>query len=82
MSLSSHSPPISPSTSDLSPTHSPASARVLASEGETTAGLDGTELERSSLPQVCATFLLFTRRLSYENIADHCINLFVMAHTL
>lgn len=56
MSLSSHSPPISPSTSDLSPTHSPASARVLASEGETTAGLDGTELERSSLPQVCATF--------------------------
>lgn len=52
MSLSSHSPPISPSTSDRSPTHSPGTARVVATEGESTAGLDGTELERSSLPQV------------------------------
>ena len=52
MSLSSHSPPISPSTSDRSPTQSPATARVVATEGESTAVLDGTELERSSLPQV------------------------------
>ena len=57
LSLSSHSPPISPSTSDRSPTLSPATARVVASEGENTAGLDGTELERSLLLQV--SFLLF-----------------------
>ncbi|XP_020619901.1 protein KIBRA-like [Orbicella faveolata] len=48
---STHSPPISPSTSDRSATHSPATARIVASEGESTAGLDGTDLERSSLPQ-------------------------------
>ena len=52
MSLSSHSPPISPSTSDRSPTQSPATAPVVATEGESTAVLDGTELERSSLTQV------------------------------
>ena len=52
VSLSSHSPPISPSTSDRSPTQSPATAPVVATEGESTAVLDGTELERSSLTQV------------------------------
>ena len=52
MSLSSHSPPISPSTSDRSPTQSPATTRVVATEGESTAVLDGTEIERSSLTQV------------------------------
>lgn len=54
---STHSPPISPSTSDRSATHSPATARIVASEGESTAGLDGTDLERSSLPQVCVILL-------------------------
>ncbi|KAL9972219.1 hypothetical protein ACROYT_G018483 [Oculina patagonica] len=48
---SSHSPPISPSTSDRSPTHTPATARIVATEGESTACLDGTEMDRSSLPQ-------------------------------
>lgn len=48
---STQSPPISPSTSDRSATHSPATARIMASEGESTGGLDGTDLERSSLPQ-------------------------------
>lgn len=47
---SSQSPPISPSTSDLSPTNSPATVRVIATEGESTC-LDGTELDRSCLPQ-------------------------------
>lgn len=55
---SSHSPPISPSTSDRSPTHSPATARILATEGESTACLDGTEMDRSSLPQVCFILLV------------------------
>lgn len=52
MSLSSHSPPVSPITSDLSPTHSPATARIISSEGESTSGLDVTELERNPLPLV------------------------------
>ncbi|XP_015763152.1 PREDICTED: protein KIBRA-like isoform X2 [Acropora digitifera] len=50
MSLSSHSPPVSPITSDLSPAHSPATARIISSEGESTSGLDVTELERNPLP--------------------------------
>lgn len=54
---STQSPPISPSTSDRSATHSPATARIMASEGESTGGLDGTDLERSSLPQVCFILL-------------------------
>lgn len=47
---STQSPPISPNTSDLSPTNSPATVRVIATEGESTC-LDGTELDRSCFPQ-------------------------------
>lgn len=50
ISLSSHSPPISPNTCDYSPTHSPATARITSTEGESTQSLDVTELERNPLP--------------------------------
>lgn len=68
LSVSSLSPPMSPSASEQSPVASP--VRMCVSQAETTAGLECTDTERSNVTQVSVEFS-FTCSPRYESYSHN-----------